>query len=166
MVDNLTRQQRSFCMSRIRGRDTKPERDLGCALRRQGLRFRKHESALPGRPDIVFVERRLAVFVDGEFWHGYRYPQWNHSLSGFWRKKITGNRARDQRNFRKLRRRGWCVLRIWQRQIERDVAACVERIERRLAARSCRAPDQARERRHDRRRTGVKPPRRLARGKP
>lgn len=122
--DVMSSEKRSSLMARVRTRDTSPELTLSTALRRQGLRFRKHPSALPGRPDIVFVGARLAVFVDGDFWHGWRFPQWKHKLSEFWQRKIEQNRLRDQRNFRRLRRAGWLVVRIWEHQIEADVERC------------------------------------------
>lgn len=115
-------------MSRVRNRDT----DIECAMRsllfRKGLRFRKHVRELPGRPDIVLARFKVVVFVDGDFWHGYRFPQWSDRVSEFWREKIEGNRRRDQRNFRKLRRMGWRVIRIWQHQIENDIEACVSTV--------------------------------------
>jgi len=128
MVDNLTREQRSRCMSRVRTRNTDIERALRSALHRRGFRFRKHVKALPGCPDLVFVSQRAVVFIDGDFWHGYRYPTWAESLSPFWRRKIEINRRRDQRNFRRLRHRGWKVIRIWQHEVERDLLRCVGRI--------------------------------------
>lgn len=128
MVDRLTREQRSALMARVRSYDTKPERVLRSALHRIGLRFRKHVRDLPGRPDAVFVRARVAVFVDGDFWHGYRFPQWSSTLPEYWRTKITRNRLRDRRNFAALRRRGWKVVRVWEHDINRDVALCVLRV--------------------------------------
>lgn len=131
MPDNLTRAQRSKCMSSVRTRDTDIEAIVCAALRRHGLRFKRH-AKLPGKPDIVFAGARLTVFIDGDFWHGYRFPAWQDRLSGFWRKKIATNRSRDQRNFRKLRRQGWRVLRLWQHEIRRDVMKCVVRVQKAL----------------------------------
>jgi len=132
-MDNLTRAQRSYCMSRVRGRDTGPERAVGAALRRLGLNFRRHDQTLPGRPDLTFAESKVAVFIDGDFWHGFRFPSWRAKMSPFWRVKITKNRLRDARNFRRLRRAGWRVVRIWQHQVEADPNRCVDRIVRALA---------------------------------
>jgi DNA mismatch endonuclease (patch repair protein) len=115
-------------MSRVKNRDTGLERRLRSALHSRGLRFRKHVASLPGRPDLVIARVRLAVFIDGDFWHGYRFPSWEHTLPDFWRQKISLNRARDRRNFRKLRRAGWKVLRLWQHEIERDLPGCVLRV--------------------------------------
>ena len=126
--DSLTAEQRSYCMSRVRSRDTDLERMVRSELHKRGLRFRKNVRALPGSPDVVFKPARVAVFVDGDFWHGYRFPLWQHTLSDFWRVKIGKNRERDRRNFRKLRRMGWRVIRLWQHQIERDLDACIERV--------------------------------------
>lgn len=128
MADNLTRKQRSYCMSRVRSKDTALETRVQAELFRRGLRFRKHTSGLPGRPDIVFSLAKLAVFIDGDFWHGYRFPTWRKTVPKFWRLKIDKNRERDQRNFSKLRRMGWQVLRIWQHEIERDLSSCANRI--------------------------------------
>lgn len=127
MVDNLTPLARSHCMSRVKGRDTTPERVLRSAVFRAGLRFRKHYR-LPGTPDMVFVKRRIAVFIDGDFWHGYRYTAWTKPLSAYWRAKIERNRARDRRNVAALRRDGWIVLRIWEHDIFKDLDGCVSRI--------------------------------------
>jgi DNA mismatch endonuclease, patch repair protein len=128
MADNLTPTQRSYCMSRVKGRDTGLERIVRSALHRQGLRFKTHVRDLPGRPDIVFSRARVAVFVDGDFWHGYRFPLWQAELTEFWRRKIAGNRARDRRSFSALRRRGWVVIRIWQHDAKRDLDRAVRRV--------------------------------------
>lgn len=128
VADNLSSRDRSYCMSRVKGRDTGLETILRSTLHRQGLRFRKHVASLPGKPDLVVARARLAVFIDGDFWHGYRFPAWEHKLPEFWRKKIGLNRARDRRNFRTLRRRGWQVIRIWEHDIARDLAACSARV--------------------------------------
>lgn len=134
MADRLSPAQRSYCMSRIRGFDTIPEIAVRAALSRRGLRFRKNVMSLPGRPDVVFPKERLVVFVDGVFWHGYRYPAWKRRLSPYWRKKIERNRARDLRNFAKLRRQGWRVLRLWEHHIKADLPRCIDRVTAALAA--------------------------------
>lgn len=95
----------------------------------RGLRFRKHVRTLPGNPDVVFSRARVAVFVDGDFWHGYRFPRWQDKLTVFWRNKIGHNRRRDRANFRRLRRQGWTVIRLWGHEVLRDVAQCVTRVE-------------------------------------
>lgn len=94
------------------------EQHVRAELRHLGLPHRCDNYSLPGSPDIVLPRHRVAIFVDGDFWHGWRLSTWEHKLSEFWRDKIRTNRARDQRNFRRLRRQGWTVYRIWEHQIE------------------------------------------------
>lgn len=129
MVDNLTSEQRSHTMSRIRSTNTKPELAIRRLVHARGLRFRIHQRSLPGCPDLVFVSARVVVFVDGDFWHGWRLPQWRKKLSPYWAVKIAGNRKRDRRNFRRLRQDRWCVIRLWEHQIESDPQKCLDRIE-------------------------------------
>jgi DNA mismatch endonuclease (patch repair protein) len=128
MVDNLTPEQRSHCMSRVRSKNTALEKRVISALRKRGLRFKRYAKDLPGKPDIFFTRHKLAVFIDGDFWHGHRFPLWSRRMSPFWRRKIEKNRQRDKRNFAKLRRMGWKVVRIWQHQIKKDVDSCIGRI--------------------------------------
>ena len=128
MIDFLTTEQRSKLMSRVKGKDTSLERSVRSGLHKRGLRFRKHIKKLPGTPDIVFTRSKVAVFLDGDFWHGYRFPTWEHKLQPFWQDKIRTNRKRDQKNFRKLRKMGWQVIRIWQHEVEKDIDACIKKI--------------------------------------
>jgi len=115
-------------MSRVKGRDTGLERVVRSELHKRGYRFRKHVKNMPGKPDIVFVNKKVVVFLDGDFWHGYRFSQWERNLSKFWRKKIGETRKRDQRNFAKLRRMGWRVIRIWEHSIDRDLNGVIRKI--------------------------------------
>ena len=130
MPDNLTPQQRSYAMSRVRGRDTKLELTVRRELEARGLAYRTHAAELAGTPDVVFDEARVVLFIDGDFWHGYRFPAWKATLSPFWQEKISKTRERDHRNSRALRRRGWTVIRLWQHQVKADVAGHVDRITR------------------------------------
>ncbi len=120
--------KRSALMARIRNRNTKPEQMVERALAERGLQFEKHAADLPGRPDIIFRRRKLAVFIDGDFWHGWRFPLWQKKLALRWQEKIAGNRVRDCRNFRRLRHSGWTVIRIWEHQVEQNLPRCIERI--------------------------------------
>jgi DNA mismatch endonuclease, patch repair protein len=142
--DIMSAETRSQVMARIKGSNTSPERILFAELRRQGVYFAKHARRLPGRPDIVFRRAMLAVFIDGDFWHGWRFSLWQHKLSPKWQQKIGATRERDRRNFRRLRTLGWRVVRIWEHQIERDPTVCADRILRlrteRLRALSERMP--------------------------
>lgn len=128
VADNLTSAQRSYCMSRVRVTGTDIERAVIDAVRRRGWRFDTQAQDLPGKPDLIFRQLKVAVFVDGDFWHGYRFPLWRDSLSEFWQKKIEKNRRRDQKSFAKLRREGWIVLRVWQHQVHRDMGKVMARI--------------------------------------
>lgn len=127
--DKLTPAQRSYCMSRVRGKNTSLEKTAFAVMRRNGVRFRKHVADLPGKPDIVIPEKKVALFLDGDFWHGYRFPAWRDSLSPFWRKKIESNIKRDRRNFARLRRSGWRVIRLWQHQVKRDESSITRSLE-------------------------------------
>ncbi|PKN86853.1 MAG: very short patch repair endonuclease [Deltaproteobacteria bacterium HGW-Deltaproteobacteria-1] len=130
MPDNLTPAQRSYCMSRIKGKDTGLEVQVRSELHKKGMRYRKHVKELPGKPDIVFCKARVVVFIDGDFWHGYRYPTWENKLSNFWKKKISKTRERDTRNATILRKMGWTVIRLWQHNIKSDFEGCIARIAR------------------------------------
>src|SRR5262245_22250191 len=114
--DIMSAAKRSALMARIRGRDTGPERQLASQLRKNGYNFQTHARDLPGRPDIVFRRAKVAVFVDGDFWHGWRFSAWRLKLTEHWEAKIDANRKRDARNHARLRRAGWCVVRIWEHQ--------------------------------------------------
>lgn len=117
MPDRLSPEQRSHNMSRVKGRDTKPELLVRSIIHRLGYRFRLHAKNLPGRPDVVLPRHRKVVFVHGCFWHGHpgcrraARPSTNRE---FWDKKIEGNIARDEANVEALRAAGWKVLVVWQ----------------------------------------------------
>jgi DNA mismatch endonuclease (patch repair protein) len=128
LPDRLTPAQRSALMSRIRGKNTGPERLLSQYLRRAGVYFSRNARGIPGTPDIVFRRCRLAVFADGEFWHGRRFDRWKRSLSRFWLRKIQGNITRDAAVDAVLRKAGWRSLRLWGRNIQRSPSCCVQRI--------------------------------------
>lgn len=140
--DIMSQETRSAVMARIRGRDTGPERAVAAALLERSLQFESHCKDLPGRPDIVFRAARLAIFIDGRFWHGWRFGQWRDKLSEKWELKIEGNMLRDRRNHRRLRCMGWVVIRLWEHQIERDIGKCMKRIEDRLRAHAPTRPSR------------------------
>ncbi|MBL7964321.1 MAG: very short patch repair endonuclease [Flavobacteriales bacterium] len=124
-------EQVSRVMSRIRSRDTAPERIMRRALWVAGLRgYRLHYKKVPGRPDIAFVSRKLAVFVHGCFWHGCPYcqPRRPRTHEDFWNMKLARNQARDARKSRELRKAGWRVLAIWECQLKRDPERQVQRV--------------------------------------
>ena len=120
-MDSLTREKRSWNMSRIRSQDTKPEKAVRSLLHHAGYRFRLHRKDLPGTPDIVLPKYRTALFVHGCFWHrhpGCRYAYTPKSRVDFWQKKFDENVARDQRNQAQLKEAGWHVLVVWECELK------------------------------------------------
>src|SRR5690242_6913452 len=117
MVDILTKERRSWNMSRIRGKDTGPEKSLRSLLHRAGLRFRLHKKGLPGRPDLVLARYRTAIFVHGCYWHRHhdcRFATTPSSNRQFWLDKFAGTVTRDERNREALENLGWRVLTVWE----------------------------------------------------
>ena len=131
-------------MQAVRGRDTAPELLLRHVLWSFGARgWRVHRKELPGKPDVAFGRARVAVFVDGAFWHGHPDYYWGQS-GPFWDSKIARNRDRDARVSHELEAQGWQVLRIWDFEIERDLAGSVGRVTEALSdRRACRRPQPA-----------------------
>jgi len=132
-MDNLTHKQRKYNMSHIRAADTKPEVMLRKALWKKGLRYRKNYTALPGKPDIVLTRQKIAIFVDGDFWHA-RGHQDNpgeqvSSNQAYWTKKLSRNVERDKEVNDELTQAGWLVLRFWESDIKKDLAGCIARLE-------------------------------------
>lgn len=134
-------------MAAVRDRDTEPERMLRRAVFSRGLRYRLHDRRLPGRPDLVFPRARVAVFVDGDFWHGAGWKERGFSSmeaqfqrrSEFWVKKIRENVARDERVNARLRELDWTVVRLWESQIRKSLDECVEYVCGAVVARRRRA---------------------------
>lgn len=137
MTDVMSASKRSALMSRIRGSNTSPELKLRRVLFSRGFRYRLNLRSLPGRPDIVFPRDKVAVFVDGCFWHSCpRHRAWPTTRSSFWREKLTANRSRDLRVSAILRGRGWLVVRIWEHEIEEDLRSAAEKVTKKLTGRT------------------------------
>jgi len=129
MADRLSKEKRSKIMSAIRSKDTKVEWILRSALWKEGLRYRLHKKGLPGRPDIVFPKEKVAVFVDGDFWHGHNWKKLRPKLKNqFWIDKIKRNRKRDKQNTLKLESLGWKVIRVWEHELREDCKKVVNKI--------------------------------------
>ena len=132
MVDVHTKKQRSYNMSRIRCKNTKPEIIVRSIVHRMGYRYSLHRKDLPGKPDLVLVKHRKVIFVHGCFWHMHRcrygrvIPKTNKK---FWKIKREGNVDRDKRNLRKLRKEGWKVLVIWECQT-RNSEKLIDKLEK------------------------------------
>ncbi len=120
MADFLTRAERSSLMSRIRSKNTTIERTIFRELRAAEVYFRRNDRSIPGCPDIVFRSRKIAVFLDGGFWHGYGFDRWGKKLKPFWRNKIVANMKRDRRNRSRLKAAGWTVVKFWQHEVQDD----------------------------------------------
>ena len=135
----MTREQRSFNMSRIRGRDTGPEVLLRKLLFANGLRGYRVKSRLFGKPDIVFPRYRVAVFVDGCFWHKcpvcFIKPETNRK---FWEDKIGGNIKRDKAVNEKLAQEGYKVVRFWEHEIRSNLNKCYLRVHKELVRKGFR----------------------------
>lgn len=136
MTDIKTKESRSYNMSRISGKDTKPEELVRKYLFSKGFRYRKNVRKLPGTPDLVLPKYRTVIFVNGCFWHGHegcKYFVWPKSNAEFWRQKIETNISRDRRKEAQLRDMGWNVMIVWECELrppKRQVA--LERLESQL----------------------------------
>ena len=129
MPDTFTPEQRSRVMSRVRGKDTKPELALRRAMWAVGLRgWRCHRRDLPGRPDVAFGRARVAVFVDGAWWHGHPRYYTPGKSGDFWDAKIARNVERDRAADAALASLGWRVVRLWDFEVTRDPAGAAERV--------------------------------------
>ena len=133
-VDNLTQEQRRRNMQHIRSEDTSIEILLRKKLWEKGYRYRKNLNNLPGKPDIVLTKYKIAVFCDGEFFHGKNWEILQPKLeksnnSKYWIKKISRNMERDDEVNKKLLFLGWPVIRFWGKDIIKDVDGCVSVIE-------------------------------------
>lgn len=136
-MDNLTPEQRKKNMHNIRSEDTKIECLLRKELWRRGYRYRKNLKSLPGKPDIVLTKYRIAIFCDGEFFHGKDWEILRPKLeksnnSNYWINKISKNRDRDEEINKRLLLNGWTVIRFWGKDIKKDLNGCIKVIEERI----------------------------------
>lgn len=122
MGDVHSKEVRSYNMSRIKGKNTKPEELVRKYLFAQGFRYRKNDSRLPGKPDIVLPKYRTIILVNGCFWHHHEciYFRWPESNADFWRQKINRNVERDQKNIRQLEQTGWHVIVVWECELKKE----------------------------------------------
>jgi DNA mismatch endonuclease (patch repair protein) len=122
-MDSHSKEVRSYNMSQIRSKNTKPEELVRKTLFVAGFRYRKNDKRLPGHPDIVLPKYKTVVFVNGCFWHKHkncRYFVWPISNTEYWYQKINGNIARDKQAHASLRRLGWNVIIIWECKLRLD----------------------------------------------
>lgn len=126
MADVHTKKQRSYNMSQIRSKNTKPELIVRSWLHKQGYRFRLHDKTLPGKPDIVLKKSKTVIFVNGCFWHGHKNCKYfvvPKTRTKWWLDKINGNIARDKKAKGKLKRQGWKVISIRECKIRKSTFA-------------------------------------------
>lgn len=129
MPDTYSAEVRSEVMRRVKSRDTSPELLLRRTLYAIGERgWRCHLKALPGKPDIAFNRYRLAVFVDGGFWHGHPSKYWPGRSGAYWDAKIARNQARDIKRNDELAGMGWTVIRLWDFEVEKDPLEAAKRV--------------------------------------
>ena len=128
-MDNLTKEQRRRNMSNIRSKGTTPENMMFREMKCRKIYFSKHVALLAGKPDLVFRRKKVAVFIDSDFWHGHpdRFIMPKSNVS-YWKNKIARNRRRDAEVNGLLRMEGWRVIRIWEHNIMRDPRKCVTKI--------------------------------------
>lgn len=130
-MDIWSKKKRSEVMSKIRSKDTKPEKLVRSLLHSMGYRFRLHVRELPGKPDIVLKKYNAIIFVHGCFWHFHedcnegRIP---NTRTEYWAEKLLGNRARDEKHISDLKSMGWRVMRVWECEIEKKTEETVEKI--------------------------------------
>ena len=130
-MDNLTPQQRHKSMSAIKSKNTSIEIIFRKALWENGLRYRKNYKKLPGKPDIVFIKYKIAIFCDSAFWHGYDWDKQKDRIGtnrDYWIPKIERNIARDKEVNQQLTDLGWFVLRFWDKEIKKDLDHCVNMV--------------------------------------
>lgn len=135
MVDIISEAQRSWNMSRIKGKDTQPELLVRSLLHKLGYRFRIHRKDLPGKPDIILPRYKTVVFVHGCYWHrhkGCKYAYTPKSRVSFWAEKFKGNVERDKKHQKQLKEMGWTVHVIWECEVEKDIEKVRARLQQLL----------------------------------
>lgn len=135
MADKFSPEKRSKIMSAIRNKGSRIELRLAKALWKEGLRYRKNDKTVFGTPDIVFKGKKVAIFIDSEFWHGKNWVTAKDDVktnSEFWQKKIETNMRRDILVNITLQQQGWTVLRFWGKQVDKELEECVLQIKEAL----------------------------------
>ena len=128
-----TKEQISYNMQQVKNKDSKIEVLLRKELWSRGIRYRKNVNRIYGKPDIVFIGKKIAVFCDSEFWHGYNWEERKKDFKShqeFWIPKIERNMERDAEVTAKLKSEGWTVIRFWGNEIKKNTAQCADIIEK------------------------------------
>lgn len=135
-MDRLTPEQRRKNMQANKASGTKPETVLAKELFAKGYRYRKNNKSVFGKPDLTFKKLKIAIFVDGEFWHGKDWETRKHAIKSnieFWHSKIERNIQRDKEVNEKLVEQGWTVLRFWDTEVMKQLDRCIEEIEQKIS---------------------------------
>lgn len=127
IVDFVNKETRSKIMASIRSKNTSIDRKMASMLRKTGIGFRRYPK-MPGSPDFIIKGRKVAVFCDGDFWHGYDFKRRKGKLSPFWRSKIENNIKRDRKINLLLSRMSWKVIRLWEHDINKSSEKCIRKI--------------------------------------
>lgn len=137
-MDKHTPEQRHKNMQAVKNKDSEIELLLRRELWSRGIRYQKNSNKVFGHPDIVFIGKKIAVFCDSEFWHGYNWETKKEEIKShqdFWISKIEKNIQRDIEVNQKLQSEGWLVIRFWGKEIKKDVSACADLVVKRLEER-------------------------------
>lgn len=128
-MDNLTKAQRHKNMQKIRSMDTISEKRIMQELKRRKIYFAKYVLSLPGKPDIVFRRKKIAVFIDSDFWHVHpkRFIMPKSNIK-YWKEKIVRNQKRDSEVNHRLRKEGWKIIRIWEHDLKKNLSRCMDKI--------------------------------------
>jgi DNA mismatch endonuclease Vsr len=132
-MGRLTKEQRKKNMRAVKNKGSKIEQMLGKELWKKGYRYRKNDNTVFGKPDFTFKRFKIAIFCDGEFWHGKNWEIKKHEHKSnieFWHKKIERNIERDIEVNKELKSKGWKVIRFWGKEIENNLDICVKKIEK------------------------------------
>lgn len=136
MSDVFTKEKRSWVMSRIRSKDTKIEKMFEQKLSELGINFKKHYNIF-GRPDFAIENKKIAIFLDGEFWHGHKIKREKFlKMSKYWQNKILYNKKRMRDVNKKLRSEGWIVIRFWEKDVQKNLNKCINTILQKISGSS------------------------------
>lgn len=123
-------------MSKIRSKNTRIEKAVFSELKKANLGRFEYQPKITGNPDFAFHAEKIAIFCDGDFWHGYKFKTQRYKLNQFWQNKISANMKRDRRNRNKMKKDGWAIIRLWGHEIKNSPAKCIVKIQKTLEERN------------------------------
>lgn len=141
-----TTKERSDLMRKIKAKNTTPEIVLRKTLWNEGIRYRKENKEIIGNPDISLKKYKIAIFIDGEFWHGYNWQEKKEKIKSnreYWIRKIESNIARDKKNNQMLYEQNWIVLRFWEHEIKKELNKCIDKIKNAIASQPHTLPSRS-----------------------